>query len=182
MPQTILYIASSLDGFIAKPDGNLDWLTSTPNPDSGDYGYEELLNRIGTLYMGRKTYEAILGFGIEWPYAAYKTYVISTQNNLSIQTPNTELLSEHWEERVRKINESTTKDSWLVGGGHLINAFLREELIDKMIITIIPQLIGEGIPLFAGKTPTSTWHLTESKAFNTGVVNLSYEKERKRLM
>ena len=155
MPQTILYIASSLDGYIAKPDGNLDWLTSTPNPDSGDYGYEELLNRIGTLFMGRKTYEAILGFGIEWPYTTYKTYVISTQHNLLIQTPNTELLSEHWEERVRKINELSNKDSWLVGGGHLINAFLREELIDKMIITLIPQLIGEGIPLFAGKTPTS---------------------------
>ncbi len=65
MMNTVLHIATSLDGFIAKPNGNLDWLTSIPDPHKGDYGYAELLNSIGTIIMGRKTYEEIIGFGVE---------------------------------------------------------------------------------------------------------------------
>jgi dihydrofolate reductase len=77
MPLTILYIATSIDGFIARPDGNLDWLTSTPMPESGDYGYTALLESTDTIIMGRKTYDELIGFGGEWPYSGFNTYVVS---------------------------------------------------------------------------------------------------------
>lgn len=176
MIKTVLYIAKSLDGFIARPDGNLDWLTSIPNPQTGDYGYAELLNSIGTIIMGRKTYEEIIGFGLDWPYSGYDTYVVTNNGKLTIQTPSTSLLTENLKGFVTELKKTTKKDIWLVGGGQVITAFINEDLLDKMIITIIPKIIGEGLPLFAYKPKETNWKLIEAKSFDTGVVNLNYEK------
>lgn len=89
MSSIVLYIATSLDGFIARPNGELDWLTSVPKPETGDYGYSELLDSIGTIIMGRKTCEEILGFGIDWPYMDKKTYIVSKNLDFKISTPET---------------------------------------------------------------------------------------------
>jgi dihydrofolate reductase len=93
MPQAILYIAQSLDGFIAKPDGNLDWLTSTPPSELGDYGYTELFNSIETIIMGRKTYDIIMGFEEEWAYSEKETFIVTRDQNLEIKSPSTHLLT-----------------------------------------------------------------------------------------
>ena len=176
MIKTVLYIATSLDGFIARPDGNLDWLTSIPNPQSGDYGYAELLDSIGTTIMGRKTYEEIIGFGVEWPYTGIDSFVVTTNKNLEIQSPDTYALTENLKDFISALKEKTDKDIWLIGGGKLITTFINEEILDKMIITVIPKIIGEGIPLFANKPKETIWKLTGVKAFDTSVVNLTYEK------
>lgn len=176
MTKTVLYIATSLDGFIARPNGNLDWLTSTPNPDTGDYGYAELLEGIATIIMGRKTYEEVIGFGGDWPYAGFDTYVVTTNQALTIQSPNTHCLTQNLKTFVTDLKTKSEKDIWLVGGGQLITSFIGENLLDKMIITIIPKIIGEGLPLFGGKPKETNWQLIETKSFNTGVVNLTYEK------
>ena len=86
MIKTVLFIAASLDAYIAKPDGNLDWLTSFPVPSEDDYGYSKLLSNTETIIMGRKTYEEVIGFGIEWQYNGIETYVVSSNKNLKIQT------------------------------------------------------------------------------------------------
>ncbi len=176
MFKTVLYIATSLDGFIARPDGSLDWLTSVPSPDTGDYGYAAFLERIGTTIMGRLTYDEIIGFGVEWPYAGLDTYVATKNSALKIQSPDTYLLTEDLREFVTELKRKAKNDIWLVGGGQLITAFINEGLLDKMIITIIPKIIGEGIPLFAGLSGETSWKLTETQSFDTGVVNLTYEK------
>ena len=176
MIKTVLYIASSLDGFIARPDGNLDWLTSVPAPSSGDYGYSGFLKSIGTIVMGRKTYEEIIGFGIDWPYPGFDTYIASRNKDLKVQSPDTYILNKEIKDSISEIKKKTVKDIWLVGGGQLITEFINEGLLDKMIITIIPKIIGEGIPLFADKPNETIWKLIEVKSFDTGVVNLSYEK------
>jgi dihydrofolate reductase len=176
MSKTVLYIATSLDGFIARPDGNLDWLTSTPNPESGDYGYTALLESIRIIIMGRRTYDEIIGFGVDWPYSGFDTYVVTKNRDVTIQSPDTYLLTGDLKTFVTELKEREEKDIWLVGGGQLITSFINADLLDKMIITIIPRIIGEGVPLFAGKPAETNWSLAETKSFNTGVVILTYER------
>jgi dihydrofolate reductase len=131
---------------------------------------------IGTTIMGRKTYNEIIEFGVDWPYIGLDSYVISRDKELKIQSPETYLLSEKIKDFVAEIKSKTNKDIWLIGGGQLITTFINEGLLDKMIITIFPKIIGEGIPLFADKPKETNWKLIEAKSFDTGVVNLTYEK------
>jgi dihydrofolate reductase len=178
MAKIILYIASSLDGYIAKPDGNLDWLNTIPPPKAGgDYGYSNFLRRIGPMVMGRKTYETILGFGGEWPYEGHSSYVVTRQNHLVLQSPETSVLSGDWVNQMKRIKQESNKDIWLIGGGELITAFINGDLLDEIILTLIPKLIGDGIPLFAGKTLESEWELKGSIPYDTGLVSLTYTKK-----
>lgn len=177
MSNVILYIATSLDGFIARPNGNIDWLTSVPNPATGgDYGYAELLDSISTTIMGRKTYDEVIGFGIEWPYTGLDTFVVTTNKHFEIKSPDTYPLTENLKAFVTDLKQKADKDIWLVGGGQLITTFINIGLLDRMIITIIPKLIGEGIPLFASKPAETDWKLISAQSFDTGVVNLTYDK------
>ena len=171
-----LYIAATIDGYIAKPDGNIEWLTSIPEPASGDYGYQDLLNSIGTIIMGRKTYEEVLGFGMEWPYNDFKTFIVTNDRNYQVKTQATYVLNPDLKESVTDLKDKAEKDIWLVGGGKLISAFLENGLIDQMIITIVPKILGEGIKLFPDRTIESDWKLMDVKPFNTGLVNLTYKK------
>jgi len=176
MIKTVLYIAASLDGYIARPDGSLDWLTSVPAPQTGDYGYNELLESIGTIIMGRKTYETIIGFGVDWPYTGKNTYVATTNKNVQVKSPDTYLLTDPINEFVRKLKQKTQKDIWLAGGGEVIAKFINKGLLDTIIITLIPKIIGTGIPLFSDNLKETNWRLINTQSFNTGVVNLTYEK------
>lgn len=176
MSKVILYIAKSLDGFIARPDGNLDWLTSTPKPKKGDYGYTELLEGIGTIIMGRKTYDVVIGFGEEWAYTGFDTFVVTTDKNFEIKSPDTYLLTENLKDFVTELKNKAEKDIWLVGGGQLIRSFINDGLLDRMIISVIPKIIGDGIPLFPKNTAETNWKLINTEPFNTGLVNLTYDK------
>jgi dihydrofolate reductase len=177
MGKLILYIATSLNGFIARPDGNLDWLTSVPSPASGgDYGYRELLNSINTVIMGRKTYQEVLNMGIDWPYSEFITYIASRQSDLNIQSPKTYILKDNLKETVLHLKHTSDKNIWLVGGGQLITTFIEQDLLDMMILTIVPKIIEDGIPLFAHKPKETTWKLAGVQTFDTGLVNLTYEK------
>jgi dihydrofolate reductase len=176
MSKVVLYIATSLDGFIARPDGNLDWLDSVPNPETGDYGYTELIDSIDTIIMGRRTYDKVIGFGVDWPYNGLPTYIVTTEPGLKIQSPDTFILTGNIKDAVSGVKKKAKKDIWLAGGGQLVTSFINNDLLDKMIITIIPKLIGEGIPLFAGKPAETDWKLIKTEPFDTGLVNLTYEK------
>ncbi|POY36198.1 dihydrofolate reductase [Solitalea longa] len=176
MSKVVLFTATSLDGFIAKPDGNLDWLNSFPNPENGDYGYEELLANIQTIIMGRKTYDEVMGFGIEWPYVGYTTYVVTNNVNFKTNSPDTFIFTGNIKDLVVEISTKSDKDIWLVGGGQLTTSFINSGLIDRMALSIIPKLIGEGIPLFAPKPAETEWKLVKIQQFDTGLVNLIYDK------
>jgi dihydrofolate reductase len=175
MTRVTLFAACSLDGFIARPDGRLDWLYAIPNPDNIDHGYGELLARTSSIIMGRKTYADLVGFGIEWPYPDIKTYVVSSDPSFITETPNTEKLTGDIATSVKRIRSNQAKDIWLAGGGQLVTYFLNNELIDRMIISIIPIILGDGIRLFPGRPKESNWTLVESKSFATGVTNLIYD-------
>lgn len=145
----IVYIATSLDGFIAKKDGSLDWLTEYSDTGQGDFGFAAFMDSVDAVIMGRKTFDTVVAFG-EWPYSR-PVYVLS--NNL-VHLPD------GYEDRcsivkgelmaiLSALHGKGMKNIY-VDGGRTIQGFLKEGLIDELIITRVPVLLGDGIPLFAG--------------------------------
>jgi dihydrofolate reductase len=178
MSQFKLFIAQSLDGFIARENHSLDWLYAIPNPQQLDHGYNQLLQEIDAIVMGRSTYEEILKFGIEWPYEAYKTYVVTKQYDFSLSTPNTYVLPNLLEETLKDLKKQSQKKVWIVGGGTIISELLNLEAIDEMIISIVPIILGRGILIFPHHPRESKLKLKQTEAFETGIVNLHYVVEK----
>ncbi len=178
MTEIKLFIAATIDGFIARDDGSLDWLDSLPNPNKIDHGYAEFYKDIGTVVIGRKTYEEVLGFGVEWPYANCKTYVVTSKDNYRTQTENTEVINSISAQNIEVIKTASAKDIWVVGGGEIITGFLNYNLIDEVILCIIPVILGKGIPLFPNNPRETLFELKKSEQFETGAVALHYKKNR----
>jgi dihydrofolate reductase len=177
MIKITLFIATNLDGKIARKNGELDWLMNRPNPNQLDFGYHEFLGTVGAIVLGKTTYKEILGFGIEWPYTGIPVYVTTTDPKFQPKTPDTFTLTTDLTEFVADLSQKITKDIWLMGGGQLISTFLKKDLLDRMILTLIPTTIGEGIPLFPDLNKEIIWTLKNIRFFETGVVNLTYDKE-----
>ncbi|MEP2026024.1 dihydrofolate reductase family protein, partial [Reichenbachiella sp.] len=119
--------------------------------------------------------EEVLSFGVEWPYPDCKTYIISS-NKVEIRTENTYLVHENLETKVNEWIHENGKDIWVVGGGVLISSMLNQGLIDEMLLTITPVILGEGIPLFPNSPKETNFELIKTEAFKTGFVNLTYRK------
>jgi dihydrofolate reductase len=177
MGKLTLYIAASMDGYIAKENGDVAWLHEFPNPDHPDYGYAAFYSTVGTLVMGRKTYEEIVGFGIEWPYPGIKSYIATRQPGFAIHSPDTFLLGSPAEEHLTELKKETEKDVWLVGGGELVSFCLERQLLDRLIITYMPITLGSGLPFFPGKNPGTRWDLASATTFGNGVITLNYRKK-----
>ena len=141
MREIIFNIACSLDGYIAREDGRIDWLPI----DGGDFGMKKFMDFIDTVLLGRTTYEQILTFDCDYPYANKKTYVFSSKPGE--KKDSVEFISDMINFS-KKLVELPGKNIWLVGGGKIVSSFLNAGLIDKIIISKLPVLIGSGIPLF----------------------------------
>ena len=172
-----LYIAASLDGYIARTDGSLDWLERLPNPNKIDYGYQEFYQSVDTVIMGRITYEEILGFGVDWPYEGCKTWVISHNPKLKIPTKDTTRITGNFKQHIDDLKKQPGKDIWLVGGGRLVTTFLDADLVDEMILFITPVILGEGIALFPGQPKEKSFELSGVQSYETGMVGLTYRKK-----
>ncbi|MFZ4630325.1 MAG: dihydrofolate reductase family protein [Bacteroidia bacterium] len=177
MSRVTLFIATTLDGKIARRNGELDWLMNRPNPNQLDFGYHEFLSTVGAIVLGKTTYKEILGFGIEWPYTRIPAYVATTDPKFQAKTPDTYTFTTDLTEFVTDLRQKIKKDIWLMGGGQLISTFLKNDLLDRMILTLIPTTIGEGISLFQEINKETKWALTHVERFETGVINLTYDKE-----
>ena len=173
-----LYIATTLDGFIAREDGALDWLHDLPNPNHIDYGYRAFFSGIDTVVMGRKTYEEILGFGVEWPYANCTSYVVSTEENYRPRTNDTSVLSRVDEASIKTLKRNSRRGVWIVGGGQVITEFLNNSQVDEMILSIIPTILGKGVRLFPHEPKETKFDLIQAEPFETGVVNLTYRRKK----
>jgi dihydrofolate reductase len=145
--RNVVYIAQSLDGYIADKNGGIDWLTDIPNPGNSDFGYADFINNIDAIVMGRNTFNKILTFG-DWPYTK-PVYVISSSldkvpDGLSDKVT---ILNTNPADAVKRINQEGHNNLY-IDGGLLIQSFLSADLIDELILTTIPILLGGGIPLF----------------------------------
>ncbi len=169
----VLYIATSLDGYIAKDNGAVDWLSGHGDDPNVDNGYDDFYNTIDTVVMGRTTYEQVVNelSPDTWVYEGKKCYVASRKKHASDK--RAEFISDDVVEFVRDLKEQEGKDIWLIGGGKLIDQFVKHDLIDKYIITIIPTLLGYGIPLFLEQNLEIKLRLVGMRAFD-GMVELSY--------
>lgn len=176
MRRIILYIATSIDGYIATPDGGVEWLNEIPNPTNEDHDYKELLASIDTVLMGGKTYHEIIGFGIPWPYKDKTSYVVSRRDSNVTPNENVHFITEDVIARISELKSEIGKDIWLVGGGELTAMLLNANLIEEMQICTVPIILGNGIPLFPGKTKESQWKLANSKVFSTGLLLSTYQK------
>lgn len=175
MKKIKLYIATSIDGYIARCDGDLDWLTSFPNPEKTDYGYASFFDSVDTVLMGSLTYLSIVSMDVKWPYKDKTTYIIShnhKDNNEKIQ-----FIHENIIETISKLREEQGKDIWLAGGGKLTSFLLKYDLIDEMIITTIPVILGSGTPLFPDNPIESAWQIKGNTTYNNGVIQTSYIRE-----
>ncbi|WP_406661941.1 dihydrofolate reductase family protein [Methanolobus sp. ZRKC3] len=168
----ILYIAMSLDGYIARKNGDIDWLDgdgSEPNPD---FGYDEFYGSIDTVIMGRKTYDQVLTFG-EYPYKGTRGYVYTSEkraNNEDVIFTN-----ENAEDLIGKLRNEEGKDIWLIGGAGIIDDFIKKDLIDEYFVTVLPCILGEGISLFKDRNPEIKLKLLKNKTVN-GMAMLHYMK------
>ena len=170
MPEVKLFIATSLDGFIAERDGGVDWLFT-----DDDYGYTAFFDSIEALIMGRRTYEQVLGFG-EWPYGEKPTYVF-TRGAPGGDHPHVEFVSSDTGPLVEKLRHRSSGDIWLVGGAALVSVFRELHLIDEYILSVHPVLLGDGIPLFERPQPRESLRLREELSFESGLVQLRYAVE-----
>ncbi|MCG8698274.1 MAG: dihydrofolate reductase family protein [Bacteroidales bacterium] len=178
MTRIVLYIATTINGCIARKDGNIDWLSNHPNPDESDYGYGKFINTVDSIFMGRKTYEEILSFDIEWPYKNQATYILTRNSNFNIKTENTFVISNLSNSVVHEIKQKSKKDIWLVGGGQLVTEFIHQGWLDEMIIFILPIVLKEGIPLFPNIEHDSYFELTDVVSYTSGIVELKYQKKK----
>lgn len=174
MGKVKLYIAASVDGFIARTDGDIDWLTGYPNPSKEDYGYKDFFESVDTVIMGGRTYLDILAMDVVWPYPGKKSYIV-THNPLS-QKENIDFITENVIERISGLKQENGKNIWLVGGGELVSMLLDNNLVDEMIITYIPVVLGNGIRLFQGSSKESNWRLAENKSFDNNVIQVTYQR------
>jgi dihydrofolate reductase len=142
--EVILFIAASLDGYIAKKDDNLDWLLETQA--DWDNGYNAMYDSIDTVIMGRKTYDYVVEHSEQFAYSDKQCYVYS--NTKSGRDEYVEFVKGDIVPLMNKLKAQEGKDIWLVGGGELIIDFIQNDLIDEYRLFITPHLLGEGIPLF----------------------------------
>lgn len=169
--EIIYYVASSLDGYIATPDGSVAWLAPLENA-SEDYGYAQFYASVDALLMGSSTYEKTLSFGA-WPYEGKPCRVFS-QRELAVPSPDVAITVAAPEDVLHSLSCSGYQRAWLVGGGKMASSFRQEGLISEYIVSIIPVILGGGIPLFAPQRLPDRLNLLESKTYPEGLVQLRY--------
>ena len=170
--KVIVHIATSADGYIARPDGGLEWLTSRPAP-AGFYGMRDFVRSIDTKLLGRKTYEASLRLGAKFD-AKDRRIVFTRRIPPADAPPGVEFVRGAIGPFVSRLREQPGKDIWLMGGGELIASFLDEGAIDEFVISVAPVFIGDGIPLIARRHRHVPLRLHSVERFEDGLVQLRY--------
>jgi len=176
-----IHMAASLDGFIARKDGGVDWMETSDEFAEGDSlaagDVESFLKTIDCYVMGSRTYETALNFeakGLGWAYGDKPTFVLTTRN-LPRTRDTVEFYSGDLAEFVNERLRPEFRSIWFVGGGTVAGECLRRGLADEIRYSILPVLIGDGVPFFDKLNTEVALHLAELKAYKSGIVELRYE-------
>ena len=167
MTKVQVYVATSLDGYIARKDGSIDWL---PQPSDSSYG--TFYTSVDTVIMGKTTYDQVLTFG-DYPYKDKKSFVFTRTQDSNNDDKNVEFLSDV-EKFVKDCFPGAGKNIWLVGGAKIIESFLNQGAIDEIILTIIPIILGDGISLFQNSTNEKKLELVKTEKYDQ-IVDLHYK-------
>jgi dihydrofolate reductase len=188
MARTQYYCAATLDGYIAEADDTIEWLTgysgsyegddAQPGPMSGGGSYERFYDGVGALVMGSTTYEFVLEHGGGWPYAGKPTWVLSSRElprpegeGVDVRVADAPVRDLHGEMEAA----AGEGNLWVVGGGNVASQFADEGLLDELLLTVVPVVLGEGKPLFDRRLPGGPLQLAGVEVFDTGMVGLRYE-------
>jgi dihydrofolate reductase len=185
--KTQYYCAASLDGFIAESDDTLDWLLkyegsfegddAEPGPMSGG-SYDRFYEGVGALVSGSTTYEFVLEHLEEWPYGGKPTWVLTTRD---LPAPEGDDVDVRFADaKVRDLHDEMMaaagqRNLWVIGGGNVASQFADEGLLDEVLVTVVPVVLGEGKPLFDRRLPGGPIQLTGTTTFDSGMVELRYE-------
>ena len=172
MRKVKLFIASSLDCYIAREDGGIDWLFT-----DADYGYTKFYDSIDTIIVGKKSYDQSLTLD-EYPYKGKKVYVftrkkVRKKNNNNEQ--DVEYIDTNIQDFVTTLTQSIGKDIWLLGGGEIVSILLNADLVDEIILSIHPIILGTGIPLLRDIQKEVNLQLENSLSFDSGLTQLYYK-------
>ena len=172
-----VYIATSLDGYIATSDGGLNWLNEVPNPEQSDYGFSGFIAGIDAIVMGRNTFETVVSFGV-WPYERPVFVLSDTLSELPAgYEKRAELVHGDVGELVQRLKDIGHLNLY-VDGGLTIQSFLQQDLIDELIITRLPVLLGGGIPLFGDLATSMKFRHVDTVVYNDALVKSSYVRDR----
>jgi dihydrofolate reductase len=173
----ILYSAVSLDSRIARKNGDVSWLENKRFKIPGeDFGYSRFLAGVDTTIMGHNTYKLVLSFGGEFPYEGTTNYVI-TRSRTRRRNPHVRFVTAGIPELVRRLKRQKGRSIWLVGGSQINTLMLNHRLIDRLILTFVPVVVGEGIPLFAESVRPSSFILRRRRIFSNGFVQVTWDRK-----
>ncbi len=174
--KVILYIAMSLDGFIATKDNSIDFLSLVEKAGE-DYGYNDFVQLVDTVIVGRKTYDKVIEMGYEYPHADKKIFIVT--RNAKPSKENIQYYSGDLTQLVNELKKQPGKHIYCDGGSEIANELMKNELIDEFIISIIPTLLGNGIKLFKDGRPGLNLSLLTTKQFDTGLTQLHFKRAHK---
>lgn len=163
-------VACSLDGYIAGPDDEFDWITPEP-----EFDFEALHAQFDTLLMGRRTYEIVTGMGQGFPG---KEVVVASRTLRPEEHPEVEVVSDGLEARIRELRSGSGGDIWLYGGGDLFSNVLAWDLVDTVEPAIMPILLGDGVPFLPAPAVRRRLELVGNRVYPSGLVLLEYEVRR----
>ncbi len=168
--RVVLYIAQSLDGYIARLNGEVDWLAGDGSDPEADFGFLTFYERIDTVVLGRKTYDQVVNelSPNEWPYEGKKCFVLTRQNLLSNEQVT--FINEHFVSFIEALKQQEGQDIWIVGGSGVIDPLVKANVIDDYIISLMPVILGDGISLFEKKNPEILLTLKKAKTYNGGIL------------
>lgn len=174
----IVFIATSLDGYIADQHNKVDWLHTIANPDNLDMGFAKHMQSIDALVMGRNTLELVLTLDCDWPYSKPVFVLSNTLKNVPAGYEDKLFLVKDDLKQLTKSLQSQGYKNLYIDGGVTIQNFLKQDLIEEMIITTIPILLGDGIPLFGQLEETLEFRCVNSVVFSNGVCQNHFKRQR----
>lgn len=175
MRKIILYMATSIDGYVASDDGGVDWLETDVDLGDDEIAFESFMNRIDTILMGRKSYVQNLTFG-DWAFGKHQTIVFSS-SAFKPSTPNTVVVTDPSVDFVNNLKKREGKDIWLFGGGNLNHFFLENDLIDDIMLFVQPVALGSGIGIFGHKpVDLKKFSRKETRELGGGFTLLWYQR------
>ena len=174
----IVYIATSLDGYIADKDNGLDWLNCVPNPHQDDMGFVDFMNSIDALVMGRNTFETVCGFDVPWPYNKPVFVLSNTLKSVPEKAlGKAELISGSLSDVVAALKEKGHERLY-IDGGKVVQSFMAEDMIDELIISRIPVVLGGGIPLFGSLPELQMFQHISTDVKVGAIVQSHYHRQR----
>lgn len=173
----IVYIATSIDGFIADVDNRIEWLSNYPDVEGGDYGYSDFMNRIDCILMGRKTFETVIAFD-QWPYDK-KVFVLSTTiTRLPAAFHGKAAVVNGSIQSIVNTLHAQGFHTLYIDGGETVQAFLKMDMIDELYISRVPLLLGGGIPLFSTLDKSLQFKHIKTEEYKSGIIKSHYIRER----